>query len=110
MINIVLVSSLIFVWSMPRINSHKKIFLGLMFFWDDKHKNRYFSEKEKKMQNVLKRKICPKYFVTFLEGYPLKTFFLLFTIFFPLEPKFVSFIKTYLLDHSASFDMHIEKL
>ena len=29
---------------------------------------------------------------------------------FPLEQKFFSFIKTYVFDHSASFDMHIEKL
>ena len=40
------------------------------------NQNRVFSEKkEKKMQNVLKRKNMQKYFVTFLqEGHPLKHF------------------------------------
>ena len=54
-----------------------------------------------------------KYFVTFFQGYPLKTFFPLFSsnidIFqsiFPLETKFFSFVKIYFLDHSKSLYIH----
>ena len=51
-----------------------------------------FSEKEKKMQNVLKWKNIQTYFVTFLQG--LKHFSDIFIKhIFPLEPIFFSFIK-----------------
>ena len=33
----------------------------------------FFSEKEKKMQNILKWNNMQKYFATLLQGYPLKT-------------------------------------
>ena len=62
------------------------------------------------MQNILKRNNMQKYFVTFLQGYPLKTFFPIFKKnieIFPLEPKFL--FLSYVQDHSASFDMNIEK-
>ena len=38
------------------------------------NQNSFFFLKEKKMQNVLMRKNRQKYFVTFLQGYLLKTF------------------------------------
>ena len=69
----------------------------------------FSSEKEKKMQNVLKWKNMEKYFVTFLQGYPLKTnfsryFHKILKLFF--EPNFFSFIKTNILNFSASFNIY----
>ena len=58
----------------------------------------FFSEKEKNMQNVLKWKNKQNYFVTFLQGYPLKTisryFHKILKVFF-LRTSFISFMKTY---------------
>ena len=56
-----------------------------------RNQNRYFIWKREKMQNVLKWRNMEKYFVTFLQGYPLKTwtFIPIFSyIIFPLEPKY----------------------
>ena len=71
-----------------------------VFFW-----------KREKMQNVLKRKNMQKYFVTFLQWYLLKTFLPTFYFFyFSFRTKvFLFHEKTYVLDYSASFGMHIEK-
>jgi len=64
-----------------------------------------------KMQNVLKRKNMQKYFVTFLQGFDyFPDIFIKYKV-FSFRTKVFFFHKiTYVLDHSASFDMHIEKL
>ena len=41
--------------------------------------NSFFFRKEKKTQNILKRKNAQTYFVTFLQGYPLKTILPIFS-------------------------------
>ena len=57
------------------------------------------------MQIVLKRKKMQNYFVTFLQGFPLKIW--IFPKYFSLRTKDFFFHKKNL---SAAFDMRIEKL
>ena len=67
------------------------------------------------MQNILKRKNMQKYFVKFLQGHLLNTIFFKYFNFnfkyFYFGTKFFLLLlsKSYVLDHSGSFSMHIKK-
>ena len=74
------------------------------------NQNRCFFLKRQKAAECSKPENMQKYLVKFLQGYPSKTPAIFIPVFFFRTKVFFFHEKTYVLDHSASFDMHIENL